>query len=145
MFNKLFNKISVAADNASDVLAKRHANTINKYSNPTDFETKYLDIPIIGGFLYVFNCYSRAQYVVKQHKVQAANNANFRKVVRNRNNIKRSIQNQLDTIILNSTVETVTVPPEYLVEFLDVVKDYPVTLKQIDDCKFVVVVKEMSL
>lgn len=104
--------------------------------NGEDEAVKYLDIPIIGGFIYLIASYSRALRVVQLNKQEQEEKQNVRTVTKTRNKIKRNIERQITDLFLDKSVAIINVPDENMTEFLEVVKEMDVGIKQLDKNEF---------
>lgn len=128
--------------NIADEMGKKHIQKINSKLSGEDPGLKYLKIPIVGGVIYLFSSYDRARKVVQKNKHEIYAKQNNRIISKEHNSIRRNMERQISDILLNQQVSKINVPEQYLGDFLAVVKDMDVGVKQIGDSEFLVVAKE---
>ncbi|MBQ6463661.1 MAG: hypothetical protein IJJ59_10095 [Pseudobutyrivibrio sp.] len=132
------NWLSEKADN----MGKAHIKKQQGMDNGEDEAVKYLDIPIIGGLIYLVASYSRALRVVQLNKEEQFQRQNVRTVTKTRNKVKRNIERQITDLFLDKSVAIIDVPSDNMAEFLEVVKEMDVGVQQLEANKFMIAAKE---
>ncbi len=128
-------------ENLADEMGKRHIQKINSQLNGEDRGLRYLKIPLIGGFMYLVSSYNRARRVVAKNKQDIVAKQNVRLVTKEHNKVRRNIERQISDILLNQQVTKISVPLEHLGDFLAVIKEMDVGVKQLTDTEFLIVSK----
>jgi NAD(P)H-dependent flavin oxidoreductase YrpB (nitropropane dioxygenase family) len=134
--------IHVYLSDLADNMGKKHAQKVHSQLSGDDPGLKYLKIPIIGGPMYLISCFSRASKVVQQNKQELIAKQNVRLVTKEQNRIRRNIERQISDTLLNQQVAKLTVPEEYMGDFLSVIKEMDVGVQQIGPTEFLIVAKE---
>ena len=129
-------------DKKSEDAALNHVKKMSAIKNGEDPAVKYLNIPLLGGIIYLFASYSRALKVVQEVKQKDKEKQNVRIITKEKNQVRKNIQRQISDLLLDNSVSIITVPPEHIGDFVEVVKTFDVGVKQLDTNKFMIIAKE---
>lgn len=128
--------------NKSDELDVAHKKKLYGMDNGDDPAVKYLDIPVIGGLIYLLSSYSRALRVVQVNKYAQQEKQQVRSITKQHNKVKRNIERQITDLFLDKTVAIIEVPQEHMTAFLEVIKEMDIGVKQLNKNEFMITAKE---
>ena len=125
---KLFSNLESKVNNLVDDLDyKRIVNDSDDgFSN--EAYIKDLDIPIIGGILYVYHSYKQASKFMRNHTLKMSMRRQVVNVIKEEEKISRSIRRQLNEFLDSKDVSVIEVPDKHMSKFKNVMEDYTDTI-----------------
>lgn len=138
---KILNKLETRLNNIADDLdRKRIVNSVeDKSSNESYLDS--LNIPVVGGFVYIYNSYRQADKFMKEYNKKQNMRKHVINVIKEEEKVSRSIRRQLDSFLDSKDVAIIEVPNKHMSKFKKVMEDYSesITWSQRSDGKIVLV------
>lgn len=100
--------------------------------NLDDSNLKLLSIPVFGGIMYIVSQVKRGYHVKNIINSKASELEKIKNALKNENSKKKSIRKTLELLEETERYVELSVPPDSLTEFLEVLEEFP-SIKAVQD------------
>lgn len=125
---KILRHVEDKINNLVDDLDYKHVVNSAEEGIGNESYVHYLDVPFIGGLLYVYHSFKQANVFRRNYDKKLHVRKQVINMIKDEEMISRSIRHQLDTFLNTKDVAIIKVPQKHLSKFKKVVNEYSDTI-----------------